>query len=249
MAISDKDKAALRYLTYPVQFSFPMKKGIERVFQTLIDPSIPFRSTAEILRKVESLREIQEPLADTVTTTTGHQESEIREYLDTLAIQIEDRYPNILRSGRPVVKSGIWFQIDKPEQAKNFFAGEILPSSDDIVLLWEYQVPRLSMQAAEAIKSELVTYYRKSVINTMPEYEGPDKYADASAARIRHCLSNSELAKASMLLQELSIAPDSPLIQEVQTLTGVKWLNDDIYRVWLQEVFHRISLNLRQEYS
>lgn len=249
MAISEKDKAALRYLTYPVQFSSPMKNGIERAFQTLIDPSIPFRSTAEVLRKIESLRKIQEPLADIVTTTNGHQESEIREYLDMLAIEIEERYPTILRSGRPVSKSGVWFQIDRPERAKDFFAGEILPSSDDIDLIWEYRVQPLSMKAAEAIKSELINYYRKSVINSVPEYEGPEKYAVASAERIRHCLSNSELANASMLFKELSIDPDSHLLREVQTLTEVKWLDDDIYRVWLQEVFHRISLNLERKYS
>lgn len=249
MTISDKDKAILRYLTYPVQFSRPMKDGIERVFHTLIDPSIPFQSTAEFLKQIETLRSIDEPLVGEVTTTHGHNESEIREFLESLAKEIEIRYPNILRSGVPASRDGLWFQVDRPENRKEFYLGELLPSSDERTVLWEYQCPEMLLRADTAIKLELTTYYKKSIINGRPEYESGEKYADASASRLRCHLTISELINASALLKELSIDLESALIREVQASTQVSWLDDEIYRAWLQDVFHQIHLCFEQRSS
>lgn len=248
MTFSDKDKAILRYLTYPAQFSRPMKKGIERVFHMLIDPSIPFQSTAEFLQQTEGLRQLEEPFAEALTTQ-GHTENEIREFLESLANEIEIRYPNILRSGRPASRSGTWFQVHRPGYAKNFLVGDVLPNELGSIVLWEYQFPQVSMRAVDAIRFELVNYYKKSIINSTPEYEGAERHANASASRIRHHLTEPELENASILLEELSNAPNCPLIQEVQTLTEIKWLDDEVYRVWLQDVFHRISLNLERGIS
>lgn len=242
MTISDKDKAILRYLTYPVQFSRPMKIGIERVFHTLIDPSIPFQSTAEFLKQIEVLRGSDQPLAGEVTTTNGHSESEIREFLELLAKEIEIRYPKILRSGMAVTRPGVWFQVDQPENRKEFYLGEILPSFDERTIVWEYQCPEMFMQADTAIKLELTTYYKKSVINGRPQYEGGEKYAHASASRLQRQLTSLELKNASTLLKQLSFDLDSALMKEIQALTDVKWLEDEIYRAWLQDVFHQIHL-------
>ena len=62
-------------------------------------------------------------------------------------------------------RSGVWFQIDRPERAKDFFAGETPPSSDDIDLIWEYRVQPLSMKAAEAIKSEVINFDKTHLKN------------------------------------------------------------------------------------
>lgn len=249
MPISDKDQATLRYLTYAVQFDRPMKKGIERVFHMLIDPSIPFRSTAEFLKEIESLLKISHSLAGEVTTTYGHEGKEIREFLELLAKEIEMRYPNILRSGTPASRSGTWFRVDQPEYRGRFSAGEILPGTDDITVIWQYEWPKVTMRADAAIKLELVTYYKKSIIGAWPEYTCGEHYANASASRLRDCLTESEMENASFLLKRLSIDLESQFIRELQALTEVKWLEDEVYKLWLQDVFDKICLNFYQKSS
>lgn len=241
MSISNPDKAVLLSLTYAAQFSHPMKNGVKRVFDTLILPKLPFQSPATYLDQILRLLKLNDSFEDTVPTTMGHKDHEIRDFLEALATEIERRYPNYRRSGGAASTSGKWSQHDALNHTFNLEKGDILPDVGGNDVIWVYVEPMFKRLPDELIKSEFQNFYKREIAGGAPKRTDPEKYAEASAKRLVKYLQEGDEVVAANILMELSRNSDHSLLEEIEASTGMQWASNPENFDWLSKVLQGIA--------
>ncbi|KRB77628.1 hypothetical protein [Noviherbaspirillum sp. Root189] len=245
MSISNPDKAVLLSLTYAAQFSHPMKNGVRRVFDTLISPKLPFQSPATYLDQILHLLKLNDSFEEIVPTTVGHNDHEIRDFLEVLAAEIESRYPNYRRSGGTASTSGKWSQYDSLNNTLILEKGELLPDAGGNAVIWVYVEPMSKRLPEELIKNEFQNFYTREIAAGAPKHKDPEKYAEASAKRLMEYFQEGDEVVAADILVELAGNSGHSLLKEIDASTGMQWTSNSENFEWLSKVLRGIAERVR----
>lgn len=243
MTIADVE-GYLNALTYSAQFDHPLKKGIDRVMRNLVMAHLPQVKTAQRLSGILQLLNSSEYLSSVSSPVEGRSEDEIRDFLQSLSVRIQEDYPRAVCSGRFAPTSGAWRCYEHPEVERVVKGGETLPTLNSTAVVWEIIPVKGSLSSIDALKSEFVSYYTRACLAHAVEYQRPEPYSQASAERLTQVLSENQTSEAKGLLREVFLDKSNPITVDVIKAIKFDWFETPETTAWYQEFIRGIISKL-----
>lgn len=249
MALDKRLTGILNRLIYGAQFDYPMSLGASRIYEMEVDASRPTHPIPKMLSDIQAiLAEVSIPIASKVAVRRSEQE--IRDFLQRLAEEIEQRNPNVIRPGQPVPQSGQWFCYGKLEHTVSLSKGDIAPDYRPACTVWVLAPANVRLTAKERVLGDFKENFIPNALRGI-QYQDPEEYAQAAFERLSSGADAQTLADLSTVLNQLIQHPDAPLLDEIKNASGFDWTENDVRWTFLQKfvdgLIRRIAAKERAE--
>jgi hypothetical protein len=251
MALDKRQIGLINGLLYFAQFDYPMTPAVPRVYEMVVNTVRPTRPIPEVLSDIQAiLAEESIPVASLVVE--GKSENEIREFLERLAEDIEQRNPNAIRSGRPVPQSGQWFCYGDLGYSVFLSRGDLAPEYNTSDTVWVLEPTILNPTARERILGDFAENFIPNALRGIQFYD-PEIYAQAFFKRLTVSADAQMIADLSLILEQLIQNPDTSLLDEIKNASGFDWTEDEVRWTFLQKfvggVIRRLAEKQRQSHG
>jgi len=247
MALDKRQIGLINGLLYYAQFTNPMASVAPRVYARVVNTVRPTRPVLEILSDIQAIL-AEESIPVESLVIRGKSENEIREFLKVMGEVIEQRNPNVIRSGRPVPQNGEWFSYQELGHSVFLSKGDIAPDYRSSATVWVLTPTNLYPTAKERVLGEFTENFIPYALHGL-QYKDTEIYAKALFKRLSATADSKMIAELSSVLEQLIETQDSPLLDEIKKATGFDWTEDELRWTFLQKFVGGVIRRLREKQS